>query len=884
MFPLRSVAQETKIRLSGVILNEANVGIYNSTVKITTKDGIILAYFNTGEKNNFSVQIPLSTTDSINIEVSHVSYNSVKKNGTAANLNSSQLTYILHQKIKSLETVEVKAPPTWVRGDTTFHKVSAYQEGDEKKLQDILLKMPDFSLDNDGKVLYKKQPIEKITIDNESLFSDKTELLMKNLPVHVLNTVQAIENQSSQKLLKGLDGEKKVFLNLELKKGSRMSAAFGDGEAGIGNRSRYNISPVLFSMYGKTKFGLIGNYNSIGNGIGFQQERELRSEKETNAASLLMRGYSLHLINNFENRWYIKNNQWDTRIQINNPLSKKVSSSTEINYIRDRQKQNTYFKSSIYDGEKYQDRLDTNNNLNVPKIWAFRQTFEINPDSNKQLILKANLMLDKSNGYRYSIFRGFEINSPLERNTENNWSSMDISATYTVRKNPNFAHTFSLSANGQNLNQDAVNNSNDFGKIFNLVKPGNKLNVGLNSNYNALDAKWSLLRRGKLGNIINIGLTGSYLKTKLSNYAILSNSEEFLLAPDSLNNHSDYTYSSININIRRSEKIFFKEPLIIKADVGFLRTTIKESSRFSTLNNFVMNTSLTQQFKLWDLLNSRMNVSYVRAPLRTLEILGSYYPSTNISFYRNNQINEGQQKAHFDYSVSWRWPESLSETSVYFGYDYRLNNRLPIYNYSYFLQFTTDSLVQQGTRLLSLSISNQIPSVLINALLNFGINYSRSNALVNSPQGIQTSDFALVAFHFSLKKNWNKRFFLRAQSFYSLNIYNIPNAISSNTTNKISSLRTNLYNRFVVNKQLYLVLNANVFHNNLFTINKSVTLLTDIEMNYTLKQRPFSFSVKAENLGNERYLNIFSNSIVSQSFISVPLIGRSIYASVRYNF
>src|SRR5690606_25866976 len=116
----------------------------------------------------------------------------------------------------TLNEVEIKAPPIWKRGDTTFYEVEAFKDGDEKKLKDILLKMPDFKEDEHGNILFKKKVIEKITIDGEAIFSDKTKLLMDNFPVHVLETIQAIENQSNQRLLKGLSNENKVFLNLGL--------------------------------------------------------------------------------------------------------------------------------------------------------------------------------------------------------------------------------------------------------------------------------------------------------------------------------------------------------------------------------------------------------------------------------------------------------------------------------------------------------------------------------------------------------------------------------------------------------------------------------------------------------------------------------------------
>jgi hypothetical protein len=880
-----SFGQEFKAHLTGDILDSAFVGINNCTVKITKGNGgIILAYFNTSNKNSFSSTLLVSANETIIIEVSHLAYQSTKKVGLAADLNKAKLSFVLQLRNKQLETVKISAPAKWVRGDTTFHKVSAYKEGDEKKLKDILLKMPDFTLDDNGKILYKRQSIDKITIDNEELFSDKTELLLNNLPVHILNTVQAIENQSSQKLLKGLNGERKVFLNLGLNKGVKLSTAFGDGEAGIGNGRRYNLTPVIFSMYGKAKVGFIGNYNSIGNGIGYQQDRELKNDQEIDASKLLMNSNTLQLVNNFENRWYIKNNQWDSRFQINTLINKKIKSSTEINYVKDNQKQNTFTNSAIYNGQYYQNRIDTNSNFNNPKIWLLRQSFEINPDSTRQLIFHANALIDRSQGQKYTIFRGFEINSPLQQITNNSWNSLNLSAFYTVRKTVNSANTFALSVNRQFLKQSATNISKDIGAIINNPNCYDAMILGLNSGYTLVKGNWSALRKSNSGNITNIGISSNYIQTSLSNYTTISSIGLPVIIPDSLNSKGKYTFSTLSLNLSRSERIFAERPLSIKTDIGMAKTTGQEQAGSYNFYNLIINSSLTQRFDLLKFFRAEINTSYSQSPVNTFQVAGNYYPNGSSSFIKFSNIGNGEKKFKWYSVVAWDWPGDLSNTSIMVISEHRLNNRLSINQYNYFVQLVTDSVVNNSTSSFTVRLGNQIPSLLINALINIDIQYSTSAVLQNINRSIISSNYRLTSVSLSLKKNWNKRYYLRASSQYAMNSLKIPSIIENNTTKQVSNVKTIIYNRFLINKQIYFILSGNLFNNNLFTPNRTSTLITDFEVNYSFKKKPVFISLRADNLTNDKYLNIFSNSVMSQTFTNIPLIGRTFYGSIRYNF
>lgn len=132
-----SFAQTNPFFVKGQIINEQGVGLENCTVKIEDLNGVIYWYTSIGEKNVFNAKLSYQLPECIKISVSHVAYQT-KTFFRPTSKGNISLEVVMALKSNNLEVVEVKAPKRWVRGDTTFYRVDAYKEGDEKKLKDIL--------------------------------------------------------------------------------------------------------------------------------------------------------------------------------------------------------------------------------------------------------------------------------------------------------------------------------------------------------------------------------------------------------------------------------------------------------------------------------------------------------------------------------------------------------------------------------------------------------------------------------------------------------------------------------------------------------------------------------------------------------------------------
>ena len=124
-----------------------------------------------------------------------------------------------------------KRKPFKIKKDTVSYNVNSYRNGSERKIEDIIKKLPGIEVDkNTGVIKYKGKPIESVTLDGDNLFGHNYTLGTKNINVDMVSQIEAIENYSENPLLKGIEKGDKVSLNLKF----RICQPKGKGKVQIG--------------------------------------------------------------------------------------------------------------------------------------------------------------------------------------------------------------------------------------------------------------------------------------------------------------------------------------------------------------------------------------------------------------------------------------------------------------------------------------------------------------------------------------------------------------------------------------------------------------------------------------------------------------------------
>ena len=170
----------------------------------------------------------------------------------------------LEEDSELLQQVEVvEEMPIVVSGDTISYKADAFTTGEEKKLEDVIEKLPGFEIDEDGQVKVEGKTVEKVLVEGKEFFDGDSKVATKNIPADAIDKVQVLRNYEEISPLQGLSSDDRIALNIKLKEGKK-NLWFGDAEAKVGDPERYYAHGNAFYYSPKASFNFIGDLNNIG--------------------------------------------------------------------------------------------------------------------------------------------------------------------------------------------------------------------------------------------------------------------------------------------------------------------------------------------------------------------------------------------------------------------------------------------------------------------------------------------------------------------------------------------------------------------------------------------------------------------------------------------
>ena len=243
---------------TGVALDMANVMAINQVTK--AMDG----YSITNEKGKFS--IALQPNSLYEIKASYVGFQtkSLKIQTTDQNIIKN-ITLFEGTQLKGVEVVHEM--PVSISGDTIVYNSDSFTNGTEKKLEDVLKKLPGVEVNKDGEIEVEGKKVQKVMVEGKDFFDGDSKIATKNIPADAIDKVQVLRNYNEVSNLKGLENnEENLALNIKLKEGKK-NFWFGDVTAGAGGHEkidRYITNPKLFYYNPKYSLNVISNLNNIG--------------------------------------------------------------------------------------------------------------------------------------------------------------------------------------------------------------------------------------------------------------------------------------------------------------------------------------------------------------------------------------------------------------------------------------------------------------------------------------------------------------------------------------------------------------------------------------------------------------------------------------------
>lgn len=263
---MTSLCVAQTVRFDGFIQDEkknplemANVMAVNTVTKAMDSYGI------TNDKGKF--QLTLKPNTSYSIKISYLGMKSKEIAVSTQSINIAQ-NIVMDDAGIELEGVEiVREMPVSIKGDTIVYNADSFKSGTEKKLEDVLKKLPGVEVNADGEIEVEGKKVSKLMVEGKDFFDGDTKLGVKNIPADAIDKIQVLRNYNEVKALKGLENDQdNVAMNIKLKEGKK-NFWFGDVTAGTGVGeldSRYIINPKLFYYSPQYSINLITNFNNIG--------------------------------------------------------------------------------------------------------------------------------------------------------------------------------------------------------------------------------------------------------------------------------------------------------------------------------------------------------------------------------------------------------------------------------------------------------------------------------------------------------------------------------------------------------------------------------------------------------------------------------------------
>ena len=300
-----------QIKIKGIVSDSLEIPLEAASIVAINKiSNALETYALTDEKGYYKLDVKEST--SYKIQVSSLGLITIND---IIETSKEDITknYSLRADI-ILDEVIVKLPIE-VRGDTLIYNADSFKSGSERKLEDIIDKLPGVEINDSGQIEVEGKVVNKLMVNGKDFFDGDTKVGTKNIPSSAVDKIQVLRNYSEVGQLSGVRSSQDNFaINIKLKEGKE-SFWFGNITAGAGDAPEdklYLLQPKLFYYNPKYSINIISDINNIGEvaltrrdirgfGGGFQ------SPSSRSGTSINLGDNSLNFLTNERNALKIEN-------------------------------------------------------------------------------------------------------------------------------------------------------------------------------------------------------------------------------------------------------------------------------------------------------------------------------------------------------------------------------------------------------------------------------------------------------------------------------------------------------------------------------------------------------------------------------------------------
>ena len=256
-----------QLKMQGVVKDSIDTPLeLANVIAINQETNALESYAVTNDKGKYILS--LGKNGKYKVQVSYIGLKSLNEVITTQEANITRdFTLVPDNALDAVElTYEM---PVTIKGDTLIYNADSFKNGSERKLEDVLEKLPGVEINEDGQIEVEGNAVQKLTVNGKDFFDGDTKLATKNIPSNAVDKIQVLRNYAEVGQLSGVqNNQNNVAINIKLKEGKE-NFWFGDITAGAGqapspNNELYLFQPKLFYYSPKYSINVIGDLNNIG--------------------------------------------------------------------------------------------------------------------------------------------------------------------------------------------------------------------------------------------------------------------------------------------------------------------------------------------------------------------------------------------------------------------------------------------------------------------------------------------------------------------------------------------------------------------------------------------------------------------------------------------
>lgn len=188
---------------------------YANILAVPESDAISVAFAIT--QDNSTYKLKLQQNQSYKVTTSYLGYlpQTITINTTNQDVTKN---FVLKENPNQLDEVILNyTPPVTVKKDTITYKVDAFTTGEERKLREVLKKLPGVEVDRIGNVTVQGKRVTKVLVEDKTFFTGNSKLAVNNIPADAVDEVEILDNYNEVAMLKNLQDSEDMAMNIKLK-------------------------------------------------------------------------------------------------------------------------------------------------------------------------------------------------------------------------------------------------------------------------------------------------------------------------------------------------------------------------------------------------------------------------------------------------------------------------------------------------------------------------------------------------------------------------------------------------------------------------------------------------------------------------------------------